>query len=235
MNKVDEIIKGYEVHTLTYTREGSRYLKMYDWVTRRIKGPLAKSPLIVEKGQQWLSELLEDVREEFVWLIFEIPFIGKKNIWKSNLVVATATLALYNVLKEQGWVVEEIGQFIHQIAETFSNTFPAWLRRMAGRRVFRPAMLRKLIDGAVQSQLRQYDGDWVYKVVPGEKDFAYGVDIYHCAILKFYRSHDALELTPFLCSLDHYMAQAMGYQFKRIGELANGASCCDCRYIRGRG
>ncbi|MHB8088701.1 MAG: L-2-amino-thiazoline-4-carboxylic acid hydrolase, partial [Anaerolineaceae bacterium] len=201
----------------------------------RIMQPLVRHPLVIDKGEKWLPQLLEEVREEFIWLILEIPFSGYKNIWKMNLVAATAFLAFYNVLKDKGWMAEEIGQIIQLIVETFCNAFPSWMRRLAGRRQFSLGMMRKLLNGAVQSQLRQYDGDWVYKVIPGDNDFDYGVDIYHCAIVKFFQTHDAQELTPFLCSIDHFMAQAMGYQFKRNGELANGASCCDCRYIHGRG
>ena len=91
-------------------------------------------------------------------------------------------------------------------------------------------------NGAEQSQLRRYPMDWVFTWVPGDgKTFDYGFDIRECAVVKFYHQQGADELTPQLCNLDHFLAFAMGYQFRRGGVLATGSPCCDCRYKHGKG
>lgn len=215
---------------ISYAYEGNFYLRRFDWAMKRIKVPLAKMPMLAQEGELWVASLLAEVRLEFSNLIVMMPYIGKKNIWKRKLILATVCLSFYNVLKDRGWSTEKIGGLIHTIAELFCKSLPAWLRKTAGRMRFSSARLRKLLEGAVYSQLRRYDEDWVFKVVPGNSRFDFGVDIYRCAIHTFYRSQGAEDLVPYICRLDHLLGNSFGYKIKRKNEIHQGAHYCDCRF-----
>jgi hypothetical protein len=64
------------------------------------------------------------------------------------------------------------------------------------------------------------------------RTYDYGFDIRECAVVKFYHQQNADEFVPYLCIMDHFLAYAMGYQFRCEGVLAIGSPCCDCRYKR---
>jgi hypothetical protein len=218
------------MNTQSYIYKAPGYLKTYDLTSRRIFTELARRPLVADYGEQWIHALLAETRSEFARLIPEIPFIGEKNIWESNLVMATIFLATYRVLKQRGWSTHQIGEFLFQEVESLIHTYPAWQRSLNGRIQFSRWQYFRLAQGARQSREDHNPHNWVFDLIPGDGDFDYGLNIYECAILKFFQNQGAKDLTPYLCSIDHQMAYAMGYQFRRKGTLANGAQCCDCRY-----
>jgi hypothetical protein len=214
----------------SYTDKAPDYLKAYDLISRRILTELARRPLVADYGEQWIRYLLAEARSEFARLIPEIPFIGEKNIWESNLVMATTFLAIYRVLKQRGWSTHQIGEFLFQVVEALIHTYPVWQRSLIGKVQFSRWQNFRLAQGARQSRQDRNPDNWVFDLIPGDGNFDYGMIIYECAILKFFQRQGAKDLTPYLCSIDHQMAYAMGYQFRRKGTLANGAQCCDCRY-----
>lgn len=176
------------------------------------------------------------MRAEFARLIPQIPYIGEDNVWKVNIVAVTMYLALYRALKQRGWTVDAAGQFLHQAHEAFGNSFPRWLRHLVGWAQFTPWFVRRMKAGAERSGLRRYPMDWVFDWVPGDgKTFDYGFDIRECAVFKYYQQKGADELIPYLCIMDHFLADTMGYQFRRDGMLAIGSPCCDCHYKPGIG
>ena len=218
----------------SYAFEGRKYLRAYDRLTRRIYKPLTTRSLLAPLGRKKIDELLEQVRWEFSLLILQIPFIGRKNIFKPRLVFSTLSLAFWRVLKHYGWKTEEISRFLNQMVVYFAETIPSFMRRMLHRHLFSPGHIRSVLQGALSSQFRKYDGDWVYKFVPGDEDFSYGMDVYHCAIDHFYHNQGATELLPFMCELECKAANLLDLKLVNTERLPDGAGCCNCRLIRQR-
>lgn len=220
----------------SYIHQQKSFLRNYDLIIWIIRKPLAANSLAAPYGLEWLDSMFADARSEFVRLIPQIPYIGKKNVWKLNLIAVTMYLSVYRALNARGWTMDQAGQFLHQAHEAFANRFPAWMRHLVGAIALSPLSLREMKKGAEQSQLRRYPMDWVFDWVPGDgENLKYGLNIWECAVVKFYQQQGVEKLTRQLCNLDHFMAYAMGYQFRREGVLAVGSPCCDCRYIKGMG
>lgn len=215
----------------SYAFEGRKYLRTYDRLTRRIHRALTTRSLLAPMGSRRIDELLEQVRWEFSLLILQIPFIGKKNILKPRLLFSTLSLAFWRVLKQYGWNIEETCRFLNQIVSFFAETIPLLARRMLRRHLFSPGHIRSVLQGALSSQFRKYDGDWVYKFVPGEQGFSYGMDVYHCAIADFYKKQEATDLLPFMCEFESRAARILDFTMVKTEKLPDGARCCDCRFI----
>lgn len=180
----------------------------------------------------WLKSVNNDGRQEFLAILPQIPYIGQKNVWKFNLILSGVYLGIVRAARKHKATDVEAVQLLYDLHEAFAARAPAWLRKMLGRYWNSPNQRRKLRDGAARSQLLQYPGDWVFTYVDGDGlNYDYRVDISECAILKFYREQSEEALVPYLCKLDFFLGKALGFRFEREGTLAEGNTCCDCRYL----
>lgn len=209
-----------------YLSEKPTYLHLYGEILGWITPALRK-----KYDAAWLKAVIADGRREFIAIIPEIPYIGQKNVWKFNLILCSAYLAIIRAARKHKAANIEAVQLIYDLNETFAAKVPAGLRRWIGRQWNGPAQRKKLREGAERSQLRQYPGDWVFTYIEGDGvETPFGVDISECAILKFFRSQGEEELVPFMCKLDLFIGKALEFRFERQGTLADGNSCCDCLY-----
>ena len=219
------------METPSYAYEGRKYLRAFDRFTRRINKPLTMKSMLAPLGSQRIDDLLDRVRWEFSLLILQIPYIGKKNVLKPRLLFSTLSLAFWRVLKHDGWKCEEISQFLIQTWGFFIETIPSFVRRLVRSHLFSNAHQRSILQGAIDSQLRIYKGDWIYKFIPGEKGFSYGMDVYHCAVVDFYKSQGAVDLLPFMCEFELKAASMLGFTLENPARLPAGARCCECRFV----
>lgn len=175
-----------------------------------------------------------EARQRFAALISQIPDIGQRNVWQFNLDTSAMALALYSTLKAWGFTLPEAAQITRDSFEAYLQSFPRLLRLAYRWYYFSPLYQHRLRQGAVESQLRRYPGDWVFTYIErNDNAFDAGIDITECAIIKFYQAHKAAEFVPYLCELDHAMGKLFGLGLTRQGTLAEGASLCDCRWKRG--
>jgi hypothetical protein len=172
---------------------------------------------------------------EFEKLLLELPCIGgDQNPLTGNLVLSASALALYRVMKRRGSTVEETGELLYRIIETWIRRYPRFIRRLMGSYYLSKLSRRRSEKRAPLSQERRYAGDWVFEYVEGDGEmFEWGRDYVECGIVKLLHSQGADELTPYLCLADYALFGALGIKLTRTMTLAEGCEKCDFRFEKG--
>jgi hypothetical protein len=185
-------------------------------------------------GADFTTAVIRESLAEFGKLIPELPYIGgEQNPLTGNLVFSASALAFYQVMKQCGRTIEEIGELLYRIMEAWVRHYPHFVRRLMG--YYHIRFKRRLSRRrAPLSQERRYAGDWVFEHVEGDGEtFEWGRDYVECGIVKFLHSQGADELTPYLCLTDYALFGALGIELKRTMTLAEGCEKCDFRFKMG--
>jgi hypothetical protein len=191
---------------------------------------------IAINSEIFTKTVLEETRAEFELLIPQIPYIGgAANPMTDILEQMTTLLATYRVLKVHGHSVDTIGTLVHKMAQRWIDRHPQFLRHLIGRIYMTRLMRARVKRNAAISQQKQYEGNFVYEVVEGDKDkgaFEWGVNYLECGVVKYFHAQDADEFTPYMCVIDYLMFPALGIDLQRQGTIANHCTHCDFRYRR---
>jgi len=213
-----------------YLNEKKALLRLYDRISRP-----ARVIFILEFGETLTDRLILDIKSRFEAMIPELPATRFKKPLGTFIVYTGMYLAMYQVLKRQGFGVEWVGNAIWDIGVHISRQAPRIVTKAIGRSRFTDAYLAKLKERASISQLRELPGDYVFRFVEGEGcEFDFGVDYFECASLKFLGQQNARELAPFLCPMDILYSDMFGWGLKRTKTLAQGDAICDFRFRKGK-
>jgi hypothetical protein len=214
-----------------YVSRQPQLLRQFDKTAEHVQ-----KAMIPRYGEEMTGAILQQARKEYQDLIPSLPYIGgRKNFMTRNLVSMAAVLALYQALKGEGVVVEQVGEIIYRAFGSQLDAYPRAFLRLIGWLGFTAPFLQGMRRGAKESQKRTYPGDWVYTFVEGDGvEFDYGLDYTECAICKLFHAHDADELVPYLCVADFAHSRAFDTGLVRTMTLAEGGDRCDFRYKRGR-
>jgi hypothetical protein len=173
----------------------------------------------------------EKARQQFENLIKDIPYVGgRKNSFSGMLINSAVILALYRALKNEEVSLEEFGEILEEITIAYMNSFPAWVRKLAGKLWMSRLFNRLLMKQSKISQQRNYEDDFVYEVVSGEGRYKWGINYIECGIVKFLHKQGEVELAKHACILDYLMFPAIGVDLKRTGTIAQGCKHCDFRF-----
>lgn len=185
-------------------------------------------------GEEEAAATRQEVLDEYRRLIPEVPYIGgRRNMYSRTLMGTPQPLALHRVVVRHGGTVSDTGEFLHRWMRERLERVPRVLRHLMGRYRFSRAKIRQYERTARRSHKRRYAGDWVLETVDADgKAFDTGFDITECGIAKFLHDQDADELTPYICDLDHLLAEAMGYGLERTRTLSWGCDRCDFRLTK---
>ncbi len=184
-------------------------------------------------GSDAAPQILEDAKREFDALIPEIPYVGgRKNFFSEMPVKAAVVLALYRALQGRGVTLEEFGEILEAAAGVYMNTIPSWIRALAGK-LWMSRLFRRIIAKHAKVSLQKtYPDDFVYQVVPGSGKHAWGIDYLECGITKFLAGQGASELARYACVLDFVMFPAIGVTLERTETIAQGCRRCDFRFTK---
>ena len=183
-------------------------------------------------GETFADTLVRESLGEFEALILELPYIGgQRNPLTGNLVSSAGALAVYRVIQRHGKPIEETGELMYRLMETWIRRYPQFVRHLMGRYYLSRLSQRQSKRQAALSQQRRYPADWVRIHLDGDgQTFEWGVDYLECGIVKFLRSQGADELAPYLCLTDYALFGALGIELMRTQTLANGDGMCDFRF-----
>jgi len=183
-------------------------------------------------GKAFANTLVRESLAEFETLIPELPYIGgKQNLLTGNLVSSAGALAVYRVMQRHGKPIEEAGELLYRLMETWIRRYPHFVRHLMGRYYLSRLSQRQSKRQAALSQQRRYPADWLRVHVDGDgQTFEWGVDYLECGIVKFLLSQGADELAPYLCLTDYALFGALGIELKRTMTLAEGCEKCDFRF-----
>ncbi len=122
----------------------------------------------------------------------------------------------------------------YDIAEAEFNGFPGWLRRIIGFLWFSPIFTRLLKRRSKISKQRRYPGGYVLNFIEGDTiNFDYGIDYIECASCKFLSNENAIELAPYICTIDKIASEKLGWGLTRTMTLVEGSPRCDFRFKKG--
>ena len=214
-----------------YTCRKRQLVAGFDLSARLIKGVA-----ISRYGERFAETVLVDARREYESLIPHLPYIGGRRDPLTQIMISAGMfLALYRMMKTRGKEVEEIGTFVYEGVERAYRLLPRFALSLYGGLSFTERHRRKEHRLALESQKRQYAGDWVYSVIEGDgKSFDYGLDFVECGICKFFHVQGADEFVRYMCRLDFIMSERMGMGLVRTTTIAEGGEKCDFRYRRER-
>lgn len=212
----------------TYVSRKSRLLKDYDRSFTRVK-----KVLFARYGEDEATNIMQESRHQYEYLIPYIPYIGDRNPLLIFLLPTTRYLAIYQAFKNHGRTVEEAGRLVYEMGEAELNAIPAWIRRVIGIMWFSPWLTNRIQKRALSSQNREYSSDYVLAYVGGGQDFDWGVDYIECASCKFLDRQDAAQLKPYVCAVDKVASELLGWGLRRTMTLAEGGEKCDFRFKKG--
>ena len=218
-----------EIRDDYYTSQKEKLLRDF-WRAKRFSRVLA-----LHVDDQSTSAIIQETRQEFERLIPEIPYIGgKTNNLTQDLIDCTMLLALYQVLKREGFRIEEIGKIVIEMEQKRVHSYPRFVLKLLGKVIHSPLGKNRLKKAADRSQEGLYPGGWVSVYIEGDGgEFDFGIDYLECGLCKFYHQQGADEFTPYLCQFDYVQQSAMQAGFFRSMTLAQGAERCDFRWKRG--
>ncbi len=111
---------------------------------------------------------------------------------------------------------------------------PRFLVSMWGYIKYHVGWKDQIENYAAMSQERIFPNDFVYTYIKGDgKQLDYGVDMTECAIQKFYRQQNAIELVPYMCALDYPLSKRFNRGLVRTQTLV-ASNVCDFRYRQDR-
>lgn len=178
------------------------------------------------------NRALSAARDKFDDLIQDIPYIGPLSFpLPSTLVESAVSLSFYMVWKESGVRLEAAGSMILEaVREGLGKQSPEELRK-EGAGMFTEEFYKIQTFVADESHKKHFPGDWIFDFVKGKpgENYDWGWDFTECAILKFFRAHDALELLPFMCIQDFIISELQGTGLERTTTLYDG-DVCDFRF-----
>jgi hypothetical protein len=184
----------------------------------------------------WLGEedsrrLIQEAKNEYEELIPRIPDIGRNNPLILVFRPTPQYLAIYRAMKSLGYSIEDAGYLVFVTGSESIEAIPGIARKVVGRLWFSSWFKNRLSRRAVDSQLRQYPGNFVLNYIEGDsQEFDYGIDYFECASCKFLEAEDALELVPYVCAVDKPASDLLGWGLTRTMTLAEGSSKCDFRF-----
>lgn len=218
-----------EIRDDYYTSQKERLLRDFGRAKRFSK------VLALHVDDQATSAIIQETRQEFERLIPEIPYIGgKANNLTQDLIDCTMLLALYQVLKREGFRIEEIGKIVIEMEQKRVHSYPRFVLKLLGKVIHSLLGKNRLKKAADKSQEGRYPGGWVSVYIEGDgEEFDFGIDYLECGLYKFYHQQGADEFTPYLCQFDYVQQSAMRAGFFRSMTLAEGAERCDFRWKRG--
>ena len=141
---------------------------------------------------------------------------------------------MYRALQRQGRTVEDAGRLAYSIGTEEAKAYPYIVRRLLEylwfSRLFRAIAKRPQI----RSSQGRYPGASVIEYVEGDgEEFDYGIDYIECAVCKFLRAENAIELAPYSCAIDKPVSELMGWGLTRLKTLAEGYPECEFRFKKG--
>jgi len=212
-----------------YLKRKNKYLKDFKRIFK------ADHPvLLTHFSSQQIPTLLAETRKEFEDLLPQLPYLGGEKPFTDFIIFTAMILAFYRASLTHGKSLEQFAIILFQVEKHYLQSTPKFLMRFFGPRTFHPNYINKVRQRAVETQQRQYPGNYVFEFVEGDGiNFDYGIDYIECGACKYLDSQGASELAPYVCPADILYSQILGWGLSRTQTIAEGAERCDFRFKQG--
>jgi hypothetical protein len=212
-----------------YTLQEARLLKDFDRVMKQLRGEVTS-----RYGAENAQQMIHFAREEYRRILPALPYVGGKQPLTQFVITTGWCLALHRAMEGSTASARESGQLFFELSRQYIKQVPGILRRYLGASMFSQRYQRKLRERSMESQLQPLPRGYIFSYVAGDgENFDFGVDYHRCATLNFLREQGAEELAPYLCALDQFSSELLGWGLTRTTTLAEGGVVCDFRFKQG--
>ncbi len=212
-----------------YTLQETRLLKDFDRVVKQARGEITS-----RYGAENAERMIRFAREEYRRILPSMPYVGGKQPLTQFVITTGWCLALHRALVGYAASAHESGLLFYVLSRQYIKQAPGILRRYLGASMFSQRYQRKLRERAMESQLHPLPRGYIFSYVEGDGvNFDFGVDYHRCATLNFLREQGAEEIAPYLCALDQFSSELLGWGLTRTSTLAEGGAVCDFRFKQG--
>ena len=174
------------------------------------------------------------VRQDQAWIQENGDLGGSKNMMASNLMLFYAVCAFYEAL-DKNLTAEQFKAFANEVmAPTFKlmNLFDM-------NRFLKHKHLVKLVYRMIDSYKKQVDkkrgkewgNTWLLTVNPKERTYGIAYTLHTCPLYDFARDYGYTEVLPYLCAMDHEVADAVHAKLIRHQVLSAGDPECQYWYV----
>jgi len=204
-------------------------MKDFDRVIKQLRGEITS-----RFGAEQTEALIRSSREEYHLLIPDLPYVGGKQPLTQFVITTGWCLALHRALQGKTKGPQESGEFFFELSKQYMEQVPSLVRRYLGASMFTKRYQKKLQERALESQLHPLPRGYIFARIEGDgKTFDFGVDYHRCATLNFLREQGAEEIAPYVCALDYFSSEMLGWGLTRTSTLAEGGQVCDFRFKKG--
>ena len=154
-----------------YISRKRKLIKEFDKVLKQVKIVLREY-----FGEPQTDQILAKSGYEYESIIPDLPYIGgRKNSSTFNLIGSAQILTIIHSLEEKGLEIRQIGKIVYEIFEEYFESKPRIFKWLTGKFMTSRLAVAKMRKKVVDSQLRQYSGNWVSEFVEGNgKSFDFG-------------------------------------------------------------
>lgn len=218
-----------ESHQDFYTRQETKLLKDFDRVVKHMKAEIAS-----RYGAQQAAEVLRAARQEYQRMLPDLPYVGGRQPFTQFVITSAWWLAVYRGLQGKSSDVRESGEMFFELSRRYMQQVPGLVRRYLGKSMFTKKYQQRLKERALESQQCLLPRGYIFSYIESDGvNFDFGVDYHRCATLNFLREQGAEAIAPYLCALDQFSSEMLGWGLIRTTTLAEGGEVCDFRFKQG--
>lgn len=185
--------------------------------------------LVKEFGRGFYRRFVALSRKKLKEVLSETPDIGD-SIFGLNYLYGPCYFSWYAALRSLGVEKDPALRWIWKINEDFVKSFPKPLLHWFAKTMYLGVFRKKAVEAERRGkagQLHSYDWRVEYVNIDAR---TFGLNIYECGMLKLAQKFGYLEMFPTVCRMDYLFSHYFDNGFWRSGTLADGNTCCDCKY-----
>jgi len=184
-----------------------------------------------------IDKILKQMNEDFENLIPKIPYVGgAENTFTESFILGISDLAIFRILENEGYSVQEIGEFFLKIVDGDFRLEKESIEK-SGRDPAQEPFEKEHINFwksvAEYSKKSAYPYDVIVDFVEGDGiSFDYGISVSKCGMVKLFKELGAEKYAPLQCMRIMRNASIFGYGLFRTQTLPIGAPTCEYRFIK---
>jgi len=184
-------------------------------------------------GERVAGEIRAKSNKEYKKILPHVPKVGGLRNYFAGIVIANGWfIATYKAMKSVGYTAGDSMAIWAEMAGDIFKRMPAWLQARLGKFLTSDGAIRGFHKQAKKSQLREYPGDWVYRVNDSQ-GFDLALEFEECAAIKMYRELGVEELGPYCSFGDVTYSTYLGIGIDATETLGLGFKTCKLYYQRG--
>lgn len=193
------------------------------------------SMLVKTFGKVKAEEINQSMRKNYEELRQKLPLM-KTKMAQHLIMYAVRSLLLYNVIQDKMDqdkafdLITEHGKALLDVE--WLEGFSPLVRYLMRSRFFFPLVTRMTREKMNRSK---DPNGWHYEFYRAAEDHLLDFDVTRCGMLKFLTEQGTPELTQVICRLDYHAADSFlpkCAKLIRTQTIAEGADCCDFRYVK---